>query len=173
MGKKIFKKAFGGKKSFSSVLTDSQNRIFYLCNVHHPTDAQKMKVSFYLCVFGMAMLNDLGGEYLCDAIDKLVEETKELTKPLRMRVGELANNAEQLEMIMSYFPSEWKITESTTVNGLAAFEAMYFSMGQGLMTHMISHNRGPRGEPGYTALDAAILVADGIFGEGKSRENSC
>jgi hypothetical protein len=162
----FFKKVFGEKKSFSSVLLDTQNRIFTLYGVGHPTDAQKMKASVYLCIYGMAILNDLGGGHLRDAIDKLVEETRELTKPLRMRVGELANNAEQLEMIMSYFPSEIEITESTTVNGLAAFEAMYFSMGQELMTDIISHNKGPFGAPGY----AAIVMADGIFGEGKAKE---
>ena len=124
------------------------------------------KASVYLCISGIAILNDLGGGQLRNAIDNLVNETRELTKPLKMRVGELANDAEQLERIISDFPNDIQITESTTVNGLAAFEALYFSLGQDLMNDILSHNQGPMGTPGY----AAIVVADGIFGEGKARD---
>jgi len=162
----FFKKIFGGKRSITSVILSSQNKIFDIYSVTHPTDAQKMKASVYLCISGIAILNDLGGGQLRHAIDNLVNETRELTKPLRMRVGELANNAEQLEKIISDFPSAIQITESTTVNGLAAFEAMYFSMGQDLMNDILTHNQGPMGAPGY----AAIVVADGIFGEGKAKD---
>lgn len=163
----FLKKFFGGKKSFASVLVSTQNKIFSIYGVTQPSDAQKMKASFYLCISGIAILNDLGGGRLRDVIDMLVEETKELTKPLRMRVGELSNGADQLKKIISDFPNELHITESTTVNGLAAFEALYFSMGEELMNDILRHNKGPLGTPGY----AAIVVADGIFGEGKARQN--
>ncbi len=163
----FFKKVFGGKRSITSVMLSTQNKIFDIYSVAHPTDAQKMKASVYLCISGIAILNDLGGGQLRHAIDNLVNETRELTKPLRMRVGELANNAEQLEKIISDFPGDIQITGSTTVNGLAAFEAMYFSMGQDLMNDILTHNQGPMGTPGY----AAIVVADGIFGEGKVEDN--
>jgi len=162
----FFKKVFGGKKSITSVLLSTQSKLFDIYGVNHPTDAQKMKASVYLCISGIAILNDLGGGQLRHAIDNLVNETRELTKPLKMRVGELANNAEQLEKIISDFPNEIQITESTTVNGLAAFEALYFSMVQELMTDILSHNKVPMGTPGY----AAIVVADRVFGEGKARE---
>ena len=162
----FLKNMFAGKKSISSILVSTQNKIFNIYGVAQPSDAQKMKASVYLCISGIAILNDLGGGHLRDVIDKLVEETRELTKPLRMRVGELSNNAEQLKKIISDFPKNIQITESTTVNGLAAFEALYFSMGEELMNDIISHNQGPMGTPGY----AAIVVADGIFGEGKAKE---
>lgn len=157
---------FGGKKSFSSILVSTQNNIFIIYGVTQPSDAQKMKASVYLCISGIAILNDLGGGRLRHVIDKLVEETRELTKPLRMRVGELSNSAEQLKKIVSDFPNDIQITESTTVNGLAAFEALYFSMGEDLMNDILRHNKGPMGTPGY----AAIVVADGIFGEGKAKQ---
>ena len=162
----FFKKIFGGKKSITSVMLSTQNKIFGIYSVAHPTDAQKMKASVYLCISGIAILNDLGGGQLGHAIDNLVRETREITKPLRMRVGELANNTAQLEKIISDFPGNIQITGSTTVNGLAAFEAMYFSMGQDLMNDILTHNQGPMGTPGY----AAIVVADGIFGAGKSKD---
>ncbi|MBZ0241818.1 MAG: hypothetical protein K8F24_01265, partial [Bacteroidales bacterium] len=40
-------------------------------------------------------------------------------------------------------------------------------MGQDLMNDILTHNQGPMGTPGY----AAIVVADGIFGEGKVEDN--
>lgn len=159
-------KLLGGKKSIFSVLVSTQDNIFNIYGVARPTDAQKMKASVYLCISGIAIINDLGGGNLRHAIDKLVEETRELTKPLSMRVEELANNAEQLEKILAYFPRD-QVTESTTLNGLAAFEALYFALGQELMNDILVHNKGPLGVPGY----AAIVVADGIFGEGRSKEN--
>lgn len=163
----FLKKVFGGKKSIYSVLVSTQNKIFSIYSVAYPTDAQKMKASVYLCISGIAILNDLGGGGLRHALDKLVEEAKELTKPLKMRVGELSNSDEQLKRILSDFPKDLQITEATTVNGLAAFEALYFSMGEELMNDILSHNQGPMGVPGY----AAIVVANGIFGEGKAKEN--
>jgi len=160
-------KIFGGKKTITSVLTCTQNNIFELYGEVEPTDAQKMKASVYLCLSGMAILNDAGGGKLQNAIDALVNETRELTKPYSMRVQELSNNDEQLEKILSDFPAEAQVTGATRVNGLAAFEALYFSMGKELMNDIISHTGGPMGIPGY----ASIVVADGIFGEGKSKEH--
>ena len=163
----ILNKLFGGRKSITSVLVSTQNNIFNIYGVTKPTDAQKMKASVYLCISGIAILNDLGGGKLRHAIDALVEETRELTKPYSMRVEELSNSIEQLEKILADFPKEAKVTESTRVNGLAAFEALYFSMGEELMNDILTHKGGPMGAPGY----AAIVVADGIFGKGKSKEN--
>lgn len=162
----FFKKVFGREKNITSAMLSTQNKIFEIYSVAHPSDAQKMKASVYLCISGIAILNNLGGGQLKYAIDNLVNETKEITKPLRMRVGELANNQEQLEKILSDFSRQAQVTESTPVNGLAAFEAMYFSMGQDLVNDILAHKQGPMGATGY----AAIVVADGIFGEGKARE---
>lgn len=162
----FFKKVFGRKKSFTSAILSTQNKIFDIYSVVHPTDSQKMKASVYLCISGIAILNDIGRGRLRNSIDDLVNETKELTKPLMMRVDELANDAEQLDKIISEFPEDAQVIGSTTVNGLAAFQAMYFSMGKDLMSDFIAHNQGPMGAPGYSA----IVVANGIFGEGKSKD---
>lgn len=171
----ILSKLFGRKKSFASVLANMQNSLFKIYGMDSATDAQKMKASVYLCISALAILNDLGGDILNDqggdklrkTIDTVVDETRELTKPLSMRVKELANNETQLEKILAGFPNEVPITGSTSVNGLAAFEAMYFGMGQELMHDMLAHKKGPMGVPGY----AAIVVVDGIFGEGESKKH--
>ena len=163
----MLNKFFGGDKSIASVLISTQNNIFKIFGVAQPTDAQKLKASVYLCISGVAILNYLGGGKLRYAIDSMVDETRELTKPFSMQASELSNNVEQLEKILAEFQSEAQVTESTRVNGQAAFEALYFSMGEGLMNEILTHKGGPMGITGH----AAIVVADGIFGEGKSKES--
>jgi hypothetical protein len=163
----LIDKFFGRKKTITSVLINTQNNIFKHYGVYQPTDAQKMKASVYLCISGMAILNHLGGGRLRNEIDALVNETRELTKPLNMRVDQLSNNNKQLEKILADFPAEAQVTGATRVNGLAAFEALYFSIGEELMSDILAHTGGPMGAPGY----ASIVVADGIFGEGKSKEH--
>ena len=156
---------FSGKKRFASVLIGTQNEIFKLYGVTQPNDAQKLKASFYLCVSGIAILNDAGGGAVPHVIDRLVEDTRELIKPLSVFTEDLSNSPEQLGEILSQLPDG--VTGSTKLNGLAAFEAMYFSLGQDLMNDILSHNQGPTGTPGY----AGIVVVDGVLGDGKSREN--
>lgn len=160
-------KLFGGKKSLSSILVSTQNRIFNIYSIAHPSDAQRLKASVYLCISSIAILNDFGDSLYRNFIDKLFEETRELTKLLRMRVGELSNNAEQLKTIISVFPHDLQITESTVVNGPAAFEALYFSVKDDLIRNILSHSRGPSGITGYVAM----AVADGIFGEKNEAQN--
>ena len=58
------------------------------------------------------------------------------------------------------------MNESTMLNGLAAFEALYFVKGKKLMKDILNHRDGEFGVPGY----ATIVVADGIFGKGTSIE---
>lgn len=157
-------KLLRGKKSISSILVSTQNDIFGIYGVAQPTDAQRMKASAYLCISGIAVLTALGVRH---EIDKLVKEAGELTSPLSMRVEELANNADQLERILAQFPKELQLTKATRLNGLAAFEALYNAMGEELVNDIMSHNKGPMGAAGY----AAIVVADGIFGEGKSKQH--
>jgi len=162
----LLSKIFGSKKTITSILTHTQNNIFKIYGVTQPTDAQKMKALGYLCISGMAILNDLGGGEFQHEIDALVNETRELTKPYSMRVDELYNNEKLLKKILGDFPEEVQVTGATRINGLAAFEALYFSIGEELMNDILTHTGGPFGAPGY----AAIVVADGIFGEGRSKE---
>lgn len=116
----------------------------------------------------MAILNDSGcGHYAREVIEQLVTESKHSVKPLTMRAGTLSNNPEELRLILSDFPRKLNITRSTTVNGLAAFEALYFSLGENLQKEILSHNKGPLGPSGY----AAIATIDGILGKGNSREH--
>ena len=113
------------KKTIAAILVSTRRDILKIYGVIKPTDAHQMKAAVYICIAGIAILNELGGGRSRRLIDKIVEETKELTKPLSMRVGELANSKEDLGKILAGFPKALGIIESTTLNGLAAFEALY------------------------------------------------
>ena len=68
--------------------------------------------------------------------------------------------------VLSQFPAELNVSLTTVVNGLGAYEAYYFSEAQRLMQDILARSDGPFGCTGY----AAIVVADGVFGEGASAE---
>jgi hypothetical protein len=155
-----------GKVTVKSVVADAQKQLLTLYGAAKPTDAQKLKAFVYLCIAATAMLNDFGRGRAKTLIDQVAKETAGLTKPLRMLVGELANDPEELEKILATFPTELKITESTSINGLGAFDALYHAKADELVNDIWSHRDGPNGTPGY----AAIVVAVGIFGrEGHDR----
>ncbi|WKJ89105.1 hypothetical protein QZJ86_13865 [Methylomonas montana] len=163
---------FGGKKSISSVLVNTQKKLFRIYNISNPSDAQKMKASVYLCITGIASFNELGNNkpelrpHLLPLIDNLVQEAKELTKSLSIRVKDITNDNEELKGMLDFFPRHIPINESTNLNGLAAFEALYNSKVTNLIDEILNHTRGPFGSTGY----AAIIVADGIFGKGASED---
>ena len=164
----LISKVFGKKKSISEILVNTQSNIFKTYGVAKPTDAQKMKASVYICIAGISIFNDIGGRMLSHAIDKIVEDTRELTKSLSMRVGELSNDKEELEELLSYFLTrQLQTNDSTVINGMGGFEALYFTKVEKLMVDILSHNSGPLGTTGY----AAIVVADGIFGKGMSEKH--
>jgi len=160
----FFNGLFGTSKSISAIITNTQNNIFNIYGIKNPSDAKKMKASVYLCIAGIALLNELGSNSRSDVmkkiIDKIVGDTRELTKPLSMKVGELANDKEDLKLILSGFPVQFD--ENVRVNGLGAFEALYLSKVEKLMNDILTHNGGPMGCTGY----ATIVVTDGIFGAG-------
>lgn len=160
----LFGKMFGGRKQFTPILTRTQDHLFRIHGVPNPSDAQKIKACVYLCVSGMAILNDLGKGALNESIDRLVEDSKTLAKPFTTPVRDLANDSKQLKLIISEFPSDLEITEATKVNGLAGFEALYFALGEKLMNDILANGNGPMGIPGY----AAVIVSEGLFGRAKA-----
>jgi hypothetical protein len=173
----FLKSLFGERKTVATIVESIQKDIFKIYGVSKPTDVQKMKASVYICIAGIALLNDVFGgkahshliaERLRNLIDELVEETKEVTKPLSMKVGELVDSKEDLEKILAYFPEAPGMNESTILNGLAAFAALYNTQVE-MMTGVIrlSDKNNEFGMPGF----APIVVANGIFGMGKGIEH--
>jgi hypothetical protein len=175
----VLARLFRSERTFATILGETRRDIFQMYAVARPSDAQQMRAAVYLCIAGMAILNDLGCGVRPDlqervparvrnAIDKLVQHTKELTKHLQMRVSELSDDEQELQALLCDFPAEAKVNGSTTLNGLAAFEALYFTNVEKLMNKILSHSQGPFGVPGY----ASMVVADRVFGTGKSREHA-
>jgi hypothetical protein len=156
-----------GKKRINDVIVETYSSIFNIHGITNPTDAQKMKASFYLCIAGMAMINDaLGGQRAPAQIDNLLRQTKTLSNDLMFRICDISNNESDLGDLLSEFPPEIKADGQTRVNGLAGFEALYFTKGQSLMLEIMNKQGGPFGLAGY----AAVIVVDGIFGKGRSIE---
>jgi len=160
----FLKKLFGNSKTISSILLNTQNNIFRIYGVNSPTDAQKMNISVYLCISGVAILNSLDADKLQHVMDNLIEDTKILTKPLKMRISDLSNTADELKLILAEFPNGSQVTESTIVNGLAAFEAIYFSMGEDIVNKLLSQGD-------HLMVAAATIVSYEIFGKEQKIEN--
>lgn len=163
----LFNNIFSRKKDLSTTIVNAYSNLFTIYRVKNPTDAQKMKACFYLCISGMAMLNDaVGGAVAAKTIDKLLNATRNLTRDLRFRIEDIANDKDELEVLLSDFPSEAEVDGRTTVNGLAGFEALYFSKGQELMRKVMSKPDEDLGLIG----SGALVVGDGVFGVGRSAD---
>ena len=162
----LIKKIFGKKINPRMIIKETHDEIFNILGVDAPTNAQKLNANVYLCICGIAILNEMGRGNLNDLIDVLVSESKNLSKDLnRIKIGDLSNDADKLDKIIadisSGFDDKEKINYSSGVNGLGAFEAIYFTMGQDIMKDVMSHNDGPMGIHGYSA----IVIAEAILGD--------
>jgi hypothetical protein len=155
------------RQNVGALLTDTVAAIFSIYGVSDPTDAQKMKAYFYLCAAAMAIVNDSAGGGLQQLFDHLLDETKELTKSLSMRIDELSSDSGDLRELLAAFPRQLQLTGSTTVNGLAALDALCHTKLEAIATDILNHTGGPFGAAGY----AAIVVIDGAIGKGKSIEH--
>ncbi|MDS4020602.1 MAG: hypothetical protein RKR03_08845 [Candidatus Competibacter sp.] len=165
----LFKNFFGSKKSFSLILIESQNNIFKRFGVARPTDAQRMRSFFYLCITGIAIINcSTNNTKRSDVIDNLMEDVKELVKPILIDSCELAIDKEDLKKVMLYLQRNYSIKEPTTINGLLAFEALYYALGRDWIESIYNNAKGPLGAMGY----AAFIVAHGVFGQEKAEKNS-
>lgn len=166
----LINKIFGRKKSIVEIIVDTQSNIFKTYEITKPTDAQKMKAFAYISIAGTAICKDIGGRMLSHAAQKMIEDTSELTKSLSMRVGELSNDKEELEELLSYFFThhQRQINDSAVINGMEGFEALYCTKVEKLVADILRYNSGSLGATG----GAAIVVADGIFGKGMSEKHS-
>jgi hypothetical protein len=91
------------------------------------TDANKLKVSVYLLIAQLGIVHVIGSGKAKPFLDNLVKDVKESIKGLTMRISELALDETELQIILNEFPAEANLTSNVTINGLAAFEAIYFA----------------------------------------------
>ena len=163
----LFKSLFGGGDSITSAILQSQKRIFRIYSVSRPTDEQKFKTYFYLLIFGIVVLDNIGSSDMKEQMGELYGKTSELMKPLRVQVDKLANDTEQLDKIIQNFPGEQPINGSRTVDGLSAFHAMNSAVARDTMNYIMENSQGPTQYFG----PAAKVLCNSVFGEGKAEEN--
>ncbi len=157
-------KVFGRQNDIASTLVNVQNNIFNIYGIQKPTDAQKVKASVYICIASMAIFNIVRNDdskFLL--INKLVEASGDLTKPLHLRVWDLANSEDELQELLSSFPEHIKVEESTILNGLAAFEALYSTKGERLMTTILTLSRTGSDITNDVVDYASMVVANELF----------
>lgn len=158
---RLLAKLFGSRKvTVKSALLDGQRQLFKIYGVPTPDDAQRLKAAVYLCIVATSMLNEFAGRYAKALIDQVWKESASSTETLRMLVKEIANNEAELHQVLATFPADLKISASTSINGIGAFDALYLARVKELINEIATHREGPFGVAGY----ASIILADGVFG---------
>jgi hypothetical protein len=126
------------------------------------TDANRLKATVYLCFAQMACLHVLSKGATAVFMDAMVEDVKKSTLSLKMKVKDLAKSQVELKNILSEFPQQAEVDGDTTVNGLAAFEAIYFQYVKAVVTDIASNTDGPMGANGY----ATVKLLEALKGKG-------
>lgn len=163
----LFDSIFGGKASFATHIARAQQTIFRAYGVAAPTASQNFRASYALCIAGIAILNVTEGAESRRYADALLRETHELIKNLQFPAGELTLDEAELPMMLSDFPFQAGVNQSTRINGTAGLDAAINTVGQQHMAGVLERSRGPFGMP----ASAGLFVGDFIFGEGRSEDN--
>jgi hypothetical protein len=100
-------------------------------------------------------------------MDNMVEDAKNSVLALKMQVKELALNDVELERILNDFPSEAEVDGDTNINGLAAWNAIYFTYVEEIVLEISNRSKGPLGPYGYSA----IKVLEALRGEGEGKDD--
>jgi hypothetical protein len=162
----IFSNLFGQKKSTNTDVF-SKYAVRALKSLDMPiNDANKLKVTVYLCFAQMALLHLIAKGAANVFIDKMVEDAKDSILDLQMKVKDLAKNNDELIRILSDFPEEAGVTGDTTVNGLAAWDAVYLTYVEEVVPEMASRPTGPMAPYAYPA----IKIQEAMQGTGPSSD---
>jgi len=161
-------KEYNGDKeeSSSDVFENYANLILQKSNVKN-TDANLLKATVYLCFAQISCLNFATQGKSSVFIDNMVEDAKNSILKLKMRVKELAQSDDELERILSNFPAEADVDGDTNINGLAAWNAIYFTYVEEVVLEISNKSKGPLGPYGY----AAIKVLEALRGKGQGKDD--
>lgn len=127
----------------------------------HKTDAKKLKTSVYLLMAMIACLEAIAKGKSRPFFDEMIEAVEELVKDYKMRVSELAIDSDELLKILSFFDSKHGVDGDTTINGYAAFKAIYEKFLTDVVLE-IYNNRGDEKE-GKVFLIASIVLVDALL----------
>ena len=146
-----------------------KNYTIQLLNTAHVpnNDANILKTTVYLCFAQIACLNVATQGKSRVFMGNMVEDAQNSVLALKMRVRELAQNDEELERILSDFPAEADVDGDTNINGLAAWNAIYFTYVEEIVLEISNRSKGPLGPYGY----AAIKVLEALRGKGQGKDD--
>lgn len=154
------------EESNSDVFKNYSTKVLQKANIKN-TDANILKTTVYLCFAQIACLNVATEGKSRSFMDNMVEDAKNSTLELKMRVKELAQSDDELEKILSDFPAEADVDGDTTINGLAAWNAIYFTYVEEIVLEISNRSNGPLGSYGY----AAIKVLEALRGNGQGKDD--
>lgn len=164
----FFSNLFGGKEKKSNIDVYSAYAKKILAAANLPAnDANLLKGTVYLCFAQIACLDAVSQGKSRPFIDDMVEDAKNSILGLKMKVKDLATSNEELEKILEDFPTEADVDGNTTINGLAGWNALYFSYVQDIVVEISKRGNGPMGPHGY----AAIKFLEALRGKGQSEND--
>jgi hypothetical protein len=106
------------------------------------TDANKLKVTVYLLLAQLGILNVVGDGKAIPFLNNLAQDAKDSIKNLPMiQIKDLAKNDEELQKILSDFPASFNFDGDVKVDVLAAFEAIYFSHVEEIVAEIVNTNK--------------------------------
>ena len=164
-----FFSSFLKPKVAASNTENFKNYTIKLLNTAHIpiNDANILKTTVYLCFAQIACLNVATQGQSRVFMDNLVEDAKNSVLALKMRVRELAQSDDELERILSDFPAEADVDGDTNINGLAAWNSIYFTYVEEIVLEISNRSKGPLGPYGY----AAIKVLEALRGKGQGKDD--
>ena len=152
----------------SEVYKDATLKVLDVINLKK-SDANKLKTTAYLLMAMIACLEAIAKGKARPFIDDMVSDVHSLVKDYKMRVSELATNDAELEKILQGFDDEHGVDGDTTVNGYAAFTAIYSGFTQDVVVDIYEHRGDGNGSNVYPYASNVILEA--LRGKGKGSQN--
>ncbi len=154
------------QQSNSDVFKNYANLILQKANIKI-TEANILKVTVYLCFAQISCLDVATQGKSSVFIDNMVEDAKNSVLKLKMRVKELAQSDDELGRILSEFPAEADVDGDTNINGLAAWNAIYFTYVEEVVLEISNKTKGPLGPYGF----AAIKVLEALRGKEQDKDD--
>jgi hypothetical protein len=165
---KFFSNLFGSKDNSNVFVYSEYAKKILAESKLQINDANLLKATVYLCFAQIACLNSISAEKTRPFIDNMVEDAKSSVLSLSMKVGDLALSDDELAKILKEFPKEASVDKETKINGLAAWEVIYFGFAKEVIIEIANRGKGgPMGVHGY----GAVKLLEALRGEGQARDN--
>ncbi len=161
----FFNKLLNKKKSCEEIIAECKSSVFNAYSIGIPTNEQQFNATLSIAIALVGILNDLGKGQLNQLIDEISDTARSMTSSLTFKIEDIAENEEEIELIISEMPSFAEATRAMRTNGGALFPILFNSRGPKLVSDIAEHSGGPLGAPGY----ASIVIGDMVVGREESK----